>query len=185
MKHRTFFALAPSALVLALALGLAVTGCSQTSDLPPMQEEANGIVTNYAPRLEDLSRRGASLDQRGGAIRVSTPDAANALQLFRTTSGRLAELRGIVETAPGAINTATATGKPLELQRVMDSLRQRLDRGFTEVSANLDAVENWIENAERVRSEPAGTARSGAAPTSSTPPGAAGTRGAGGTAPTP
>src|SRR5512139_2600091 len=77
--------------VASLILGLAA--CGKANDVPAMKTEAEGIVKNYQSRFEDLNRRADSIMQRGNAIGVTSPDAANASRMFAMAKGKLEQIR--------------------------------------------------------------------------------------------
>jgi len=136
-------------LSLLVVLMLLATACGKTSDLGPMQDEANGIATTYKPKFDALSKRVAALEQRGRTLTSDAPGLNDARKLFVETNAKLVELRSAVTQAPAAITTAAKAEQPrAELIRVMGELRTRLQAGHTEVNANLDAVESWIAQSE-------------------------------------
>lgn len=172
MKIRTL------ATLFALSLALS-GGCGKTSDLPHMQQEASGMVVNYAARFDDLRRRGEAIMQRGNSLGVSQTEAQVPLQVFGAAMNRLDGLSKRATAATAEINSLAAKGDRLALQRLSDSLRTELRSGFTEINADLDAVESWISIAEqRPRQVAAGTPGSGdpAAPAPTGTEGSAPTR---------
>ncbi|MBA3397197.1 MAG: hypothetical protein H0T89_31500 [Deltaproteobacteria bacterium] len=177
MKIRTF------ALLFALSLALLALsgGCGKTSDVPHLQEEAVGMIKNYSIRFDDLRRRGEAIMQRGNSLGVSQAEAQVPLQTFGAAMNRLDTLRTRATTATTEINSLAAKGDRLELQRLSDSLRNELRSGFTEINADLDAVESWIAIAEqRPRGQVAGGVPGAGDPSAPAPGGAE----AGGSAPT-
>lgn len=160
----------PRSLVLTLlfagVLVCGLTGCGREANLPAMQEEANGLVKDYAARFEWLARRADALNARGNALGVTRPDAAAAGQMFSSAVQELKSLRETAASAPAQINAAAANGKQAELQRLLDSLDIQFGNGWTVVNAKLDAVESWIVNAERLGAAPPPTE-----PVPTTPPG--------------
>jgi hypothetical protein len=128
---------------------LMLAACGKTSDLGPMQDEANGIANTYKPKFELLTQRVTALEQRGRTLRSDSPGLADARKLFVETNAKLGELRTAVTQAPGAITTAAKAENPrAALIAVMGSLRHRFQLGHIEINANLDAVESWIAQSE-------------------------------------
>lgn len=144
MKLRTLV------LASSIALTPVVAACGKASDLPHLQEEANGIVANFKPRFDDLQRRGEALMQRGNALGATASDGNAARQTFGTAMTKLQNMRQRLQAAPAAINTAATKGR-IDLQREMDGLRSELTSAFTEINADLGAVENWIQLAEAAK----------------------------------
>lgn len=130
-------------LLVVIALGL--VACGKANDIPAMKTETEGMLRNYQARFEDLSRRADAIMQRGNAIGVTTPDAANASRLFATAKGKLEMLKADVAAAPGEL--ANLKDK-LELRRYIDRAEHKLETGYLEINADFDAVESWISIAE-------------------------------------
>ena len=167
-------------LVVVLSLG----ACGKANDAPAIKAEAEGTFQNYKTRLDQLGSRADSIMQRGNAIGVTNPDAANASRLFAMAKGKLEQLRGDIGAAPAEL---TKIKDRLELIRYVDRKEHELLVGYTEINADFDAVESWITLAE---SQPAqASARQPVVPPPTPndppPPGNPGTTGAGGTPPTP
>ncbi len=136
--------------LIALSLALVLSGgCGKTSDLPHLQEETAGMVTSYAARFDDLRRRGEAIMERGNSLGVSQAEAQVPLQIFGAAMNRLDALRTRATTATTEIKSLAAKGDRLALQKLGDSLRTELRSGFTEINADLDAVESWISIAEQ------------------------------------
>ena len=142
-----------------------------------MKAEAEGMFKNTQARFDDLSRRADSIMQRGNAIGVTSPDAANASRLFAMSKGKLDQLKGDLGTAPGEL---VKLKDKLELRKFIDRKQHELQEGFIEINADFDAVESWISLAE---GRPAQV--SSRQPANVPPPGNPGQMGAGGTAPPP
>lgn len=160
-----------------LVVLIALAACGKANDLPAMRAETEGMLKNYQARFDDLNRRGDAIMQRGNAIGVTSPDAANASRLFAMAKGKLETLRADV------VNVATESAKikdKLELQKLVDRTTKNLQTGWIEINADFDAVESWISQAEQ---RP--TQVSSRQPVVPPPPGDQGTTGAGGTSPPP
>ena len=136
-------------LAIVIASLASLFACEKTSDVPAMQDEANGIVSMYKPRFDELSKRVIALEQRGRMLPPDPPGVGEARTLFVDTNKKLGELRGLIEQAPNAISTATKADNPRgELVKLMGEISGRLDEGQTEVNTNLDAVESWLTQTE-------------------------------------
>ena len=128
-----------------LASILALGACGKANDMPAMKAEAEGMFKNSQVRFDDLSRRADSIMQRGNAIGVTSPDAANASRLFAMSKGKLEQLKGDMGAAPGEL--AKLKDK-LELRKYIDRKQNDLQDGYLEINADFDAVESWISLAE-------------------------------------
>ncbi|HLL25567.1 MAG TPA: hypothetical protein VK427_25700, partial [Kofleriaceae bacterium] len=76
-----------------VVLFLSLAACGKANDLPAMKAEAQGMAKNYQTKLGELDRRANHILQRGNAIGVTSPDAANASHTFATAKGRLEQLK--------------------------------------------------------------------------------------------
>ena len=173
--------------VLVVVLTL-LAACGKANDMPAMRAETEGMMKNFQTRFDDLNRRANAIMQRGNAIGVTSPDAANASRLFAMAKGKLEQLRGDVSAAP------TELGKikdKLELRRYIDRTEKALENGFTEINADFDAVESWITQAEARPQQISQRPTTPVPPPQPQPeappaqPGNPGQQGAGGTAPNP
>lgn len=173
-----------------LLLALVLAACGKTDDMPAMRAEAEGMIKNYQLRFDELNRRADSIMQRGNAIGVTSPDAANASRLFATSKGKLEQLRGDAGNAPGEL---AKIKDRLELQRAIDRHSQQFKSGFMQINADFDAVESWITLAENRSTQvssrqpvvPPPPAAEHHGHEHAPPPGNPGQHGAGGTAPSP
>jgi hypothetical protein len=161
---------------------LALGACGKANDTPAIRVEAEGMFRNYQARLDHLNRRADSIMQRGNAIGVTNPDAANASRLFAMSKGKLEQLKGDIAAAPGEMPKLTDR---LELVKYVDKKKQELQSSFIQINADFDAVESWITLAE---ARPQVASRQPVVPPPSPnpdvqPPGNPGTTGAGGTPP--
>lgn len=163
-------------LAVVLSSTLALGACGKANDAPAIKAEADGTFKNYKTRLDHLNSRAESILQRGNAIGVTNPDAANASRLFAMAKGKLEQLRGDIAAAPGEL---AKIKERLELIRFVDRKERELHSGYVEINADFDAVESWITLAE---SQPARVSSRPAVPP---PPANPGATGAGGTPPTP
>lgn len=156
---------------------LFVISCGRANDLPAMKEEAEGLVSTYKVRFAHLRQRAEAILQRGNAIGVTSPDAANASRMFAQSKGKLEQLVAELDNAKAEIERVSKD--KLEMRKYLDRTERSLESGFIEINSDFDAVESWISNAEQ---------RRGTQVTQKTtvpPPGNPGQTGAGGTAPAP
>ena len=173
--------------ILVVVLSL-LAACGKANDMPAMKAETEGMLKNYQVRVDDLNRRADAIMQRGNAIGVTSPDAANASRLFAMAKGKLEQLRGDVSNAPAEL--AKLKDK-LELRKYIDRTEKSLHVGFTEINADFDAVEAWITQAEARPQQVSSRQPVVPPPPSGQPdappaqPGNPGQQGAGGTAPNP
>jgi hypothetical protein len=152
-----------------------------------MKAEAEGMFLNYGKRLADLRGRADAIMQRGNAIGVTSPDAANASRLFAMSKGKLEQLDADVKASPGEL---TKLKDKLEMRRYIDRKSHELEVGYIEINADFDAVESWITLAEQ-RPTQVSSRTPVVPPPNPDPnappaqPGNPGQQGAGGTAPNP
>jgi len=128
-----------------LLLVIALAACGKANDVPAIRAEADIMLKNYQAKLDDLSRRADSIMQRGNAIGVTSPDAANASRLFAMAKTKLEGLRADVAASPGEIAKLKT---PLEVRQSVGRKANALDTGYREINADFDAVESWITLAE-------------------------------------
>lgn len=135
---------------LALSTLLAAAACGKSSDLPRLQEEASSIVSVYTPRVDALQRRVKELDQRGQALGGAANDAP-AKQLYSQARAKVDQLRGLLQSLPGATQEAAKTNNAEELEKLIDESRERIEKDSTEAIDELDAVESWMWTTEGAR----------------------------------
>jgi hypothetical protein len=166
MKHWLVFAM------------LAAAACDKTSDLPAMQHEMAGLVKNYSVRFDELEKRGSELTRRLKDQPAEAPGLVEANNTLAEAGNLFRGLHDILGRVPNEIKAATSAGKPdqlrqiadsltgnatekappvdleLELGRVMDALEARLEHGYVEINADLDAVDSALWLAERAAATP-------------------------------
>ncbi|MCW5809345.1 MAG: hypothetical protein KIT31_43730, partial [Deltaproteobacteria bacterium] len=169
-------------LVLALAVS-SVVGCAKASDLAAKQQETVAYAKSYNARLAELFQRGKDYPARVDDL-ASELGGAEARTTLASASTIYRSMKVLVDSVPGQIEAAIKAGKPeelrkiatsldvhttppntavapptdmvVELQRVMDNLNARLEDGYIESNAKLDAVEAWLYRMEgRHGAEPA------------------------------
>jgi hypothetical protein len=173
---------------LCVVLALSLAACGKANDVPAIRAEAEGTFQNYKTRLDHLNSRAESIMQRGNAIGVTNPDAANASRLFAMAKGKLEQLRGDIAAAPVELSKIKDR---IELIRYFGRTEHALQTGYVEINADFDAVESWITLAEsrptQVSSRQPAVVPPPPSPNPNGPPPPAnpGQQGAGGTTPTP
>jgi hypothetical protein len=132
---------------LILSSLLAVAGCEKSSNVAAMQDEVTAVTAHYKHRFDEMSKRLATLEQRGRTIvSVGEPTGlADVRRLFVDTNKRLVELRNSATQATGAISTAAKSENArLELTKLRDELHERFEKGEVEVNQQIDQVEQWL-----------------------------------------
>lgn len=170
-----------------VVVALLVAACGKANDVPAIKAEADGTFQNYTTRLDHLNSRAESIMQRGNAIGVTNPDAANASRLFATAKGKLEQLRGDLKAAPAEL---AKIKERLEVIRYFDRKKRDLHAGWVQINADFDAVESWITLAESQPTkvsarQPVVPPPPSPNPDGPPPPSNPGTTGAGGTTPNP
>lgn len=135
-----------------VVLSVLLAACGKANDVPALGAEAQGLVKNYAAKLEDLNTRANAIMQRGNAIGVTTPQAQTVSRMFSAAKGKLDELRNAVSAAPPEIDNATRAKDKLAMQKLLDGYTEKFGNGFIEINGDFDAVESWLAFAEAARS---------------------------------
>jgi hypothetical protein len=131
---------------------LAAVGCEKTNDLPRMHDEVLATRTAYQQRFDELARRAEALRQRTAAL---PPDALrDATGVFRHATGTIEEYRRNLQQVPTMAEAGVKSGDPGQLEKLIDSMRERFEHGMTEVTAELSAVESAIALAEQRQTAP-------------------------------
>lgn len=138
----------PAVLLSALVLAAAAAGCGKPSDLVPTVEETRGLAETSQRRIAELGSRAEELARRGASLKLDGLDPQPVLALLGEARGRLQELATATEAAKGQIAAAEKAGKPDDLARYQNRLRDQLADGQLIVNANLDAIEAWLGRAE-------------------------------------
>lgn len=150
---------------LGFVLALAAAGCAKSNDVAPLQQEATSLAAYYTQQVDALERRAQELEKRIVKHR-GNPDIAEAVRLFNEARGKLGELRGMAQKAPGAIAMASGgakdpapakgSGEPApdpdpkwKLERLIDEMKERFAVGIVEANSRLDATETWLHEADR------------------------------------
>lgn len=132
---------------LILSSLLAVAGCEKTSNVTAIQDEVTGVTNHYKQRFEELSKRLATLEQRGRSmVSIGQPQGLQDVRrLFADTNKRLAELKNSTNQVTGALATAAKSENArVELIRLRDEAEERFEKGEVEVNAQIDQIEQWL-----------------------------------------
>lgn len=135
------------AVALAFALtalaALTLGACEKRSDLPRMKDEALATAKSYQHRFDELAQRLEALSQRARTM----PDAlaqGGAGPAFRRAQGRIEEYRRNLQQVPSLVDTGMQTGKPEEMMKLIDGLRERFEHGVVETTSELSAAESQL-----------------------------------------
>lgn len=160
-------------ILVVLGLALLAAACEKASDIPAIQSELNGIAAGYKHRFDEIEVRGKKMAERLNKIPSTVPGFQDANTIFARAGRSFTQLRDLSARVPNDVANALKANKPeqlrtiaeqlkpppapiqdkptdlqLELQRVQDSLADRLEEGHTEVNSQLDAIESWMANTE-------------------------------------
>jgi uncharacterized coiled-coil DUF342 family protein len=141
----------PRALVFFLLLALtAASGCEKTNDVPRLRDEVLATTQEYQQRVDELQHRADEIAQRANTLPRDALNSADAQRVFRQALGKLAESRRSLQETHNA-----ATADSMEaLEKLMDSLRERLEDQVVETTSALAAVESWIATVEQRQGAP-------------------------------
>jgi hypothetical protein len=126
---------------------LALIGCEKSSNVSALQEEATGIANQYSQRFDKLEQRTQLLGARADSMKSygAVPEMDQARQLYKATSSQLRQLQAASKTALTSIaNAAKSDDARVELIKLMAELKERFERGNTEVTSKLDEIETWL-----------------------------------------
>jgi hypothetical protein len=134
----------------ALVLVL-LAACEKTSDVGAIQDEANGVVTTYRARFEQLTARFKTLDD----LRLSSPaakiapDYTQVGSLMNATRARLTDMHSLIKNAPQTIaNKAKPEVPRAELIGALEDYKRRFEAGHREINRNLNTTETWLAYVE-------------------------------------
>jgi hypothetical protein len=123
---------------------IAAPGCEKTNDVPRLKDEALAVKKDYEQRFDELAHRAEAIGRRGKTLPPDAQDAVSAQRIFRQALSRIEEDRGNLQQVPTGIEAGAKSGNPEELGKLIDGLRERLDRGVVETTSDLAAVESWL-----------------------------------------
>ena len=90
-------ALAMKQLVVMFAIvAAAAAGCGKSSDLRPLKEETNGLVSGYAEQLAALDLRKQDLIRRGNALQLGPDSMPASTQLGEVINEIIPSMQALV-----------------------------------------------------------------------------------------
>jgi hypothetical protein len=120
---------------------LAAAGCEKVNDVPRMQDEALEVAKSYRGRLDELAHR-------ADAIRFDRLRTADAKLTYKEARIALDRARTELQRLALTIPDKAKAGTPEDLQRLIDTARERLELGVTDATSKLSAVESSLAMAE-------------------------------------
>jgi hypothetical protein len=159
----------------SLLFAVALIGCAKPNDTATLHDEVVAINNYYAPAVEALAKRSATIGERGGKLGVAMPGGEIASRAISMAGQQLAELRNL--TTPGSdgksalikqADAAAKDGKDAELNKLVDESQEKLEVGTRTIAEELNLAENWLLRAEDMKA--AGTKTPAATPTDTSAP---------------
>jgi hypothetical protein len=147
-----------------------LAGCDKTSDLPRLQDEALATAKIYQQRFDELAHRADALAPHAAALPAGAPRSAPAELAYRQAVDAIKERRNDLQQVPAAVQSASKSGDPEDLMKLIDGLRARSERSVTEVTTELSIYEGWIATAERWQGTPAAAPAEPAEPAAGSDP---------------
>jgi hypothetical protein len=147
-------ALAMKQLVVLFAIAAAAAGCGKSSDLRPLKEETNGLVSGYAERLAALDLRKQDLIRRGNALQLGPDSMPASAQLGEVINEIIPSMQALVRSAPGKLESIDKDPKLDEQQKLVQvralayQLDTQLTNGWIRANTKLDAVDAWLARVE-------------------------------------
>jgi hypothetical protein len=124
-----------------VALSILLAACEKPNDIPRMQDEALALAKSYQDRFDDLAHRAQAIHPE----RLTSLDAQRA---YQQASSRLIRSRNDLRQVPLAVQAGVKSG-PEELQKLIDSMRERFEGAVIQANDELDAVESAVALAEQ------------------------------------
>lgn len=142
MTNARYFATTPAVSHLRLAvssflLAGALVACAKPNDLPHLQDEALAITKSYQVRFDELGERAQQIRPE----QLTNPEVQ---RVYQQAAAVIARFRNDLHQIPVRVQAGVKTNEPEELQKLIDELRERLEGGFIEANAELDAVDSQI-----------------------------------------
>jgi hypothetical protein len=154
--------------VKALLFVLAVlSACTKQNDAQTLEHEAVAVVKFYTPRLDALDKRVNDIFRRGTTIPANLPGIADVGKRLTEARDTIVQLRGII--GPGRdqkspvekqAEAAAKENRIADLEKLIHETETTLDHGITVINDDLDAVESWIAQYDRVAALPKTEAKS-------------------------
>jgi len=139
------------ALVCFLLLALiAASGCEKTNDVPRLRDEALATAKDYQQRVDELQHRADEIARHANTLPPDALNTADAQRVFRQALSKLSESLRHLQQAQGAATSDSIE----ELEKLIDSLRERVEREVVEITWELSAVESWTATIQQRRGAP-------------------------------
>jgi len=123
---------------------IAASGCEKTNDVPRLRDEVLATIKNYQQRVDELQHRADEIARRANTLPPDALNSADAQRVFRKALGKLAEARRDLQQT----QSSATSNRREELDKLMDSLRERLEDEVVETTSELAAVESWVATVE-------------------------------------
>lgn len=127
---------------------LVAPACDKPNDQPVLQDEVVATAGSYDSRLDELKHRADDVDRRRAALPRDTPSSAAAEHSLGQARTVIGDQRSYLQTVRTRLK-AIPSGAPGQVQALLDEMRQRVDDGLTEATADLEAVESWVAIAQQ------------------------------------
>jgi hypothetical protein len=127
----------------ALLLSL-VGACEKASDMPKLQEEANGLRDEEKPKVDELERRVAPLLEAGSKLPRQTPNLDKAGTLLGEARGAIDQIHATMASEPTDVDRAVQSGVVENLVAVVDRMRSTFERDELIATADITSVESWM-----------------------------------------
>jgi hypothetical protein len=124
-----------------VVLSVLLAACEKPNDVPRMQDEALALAKSYQDRFDDLAHRAQAIHPE----RLASLDAQRT---YQQASSRLIRSRNDLRQVPLSVR-AGAQHAPEEMQKLIDSMRERFEGAVIQANAELDAVESAVAMTEQ------------------------------------
>lgn len=121
---------------------LVLIGCEKTNDMPHLQDEALAMAKRYQQRFDDLAHRAE-------AINPASLGTTEVQRVYQQARSALVRYRNDVRQVAPQVQTAAKTGNPDELRKLVDAKRAWFEGGVMEATAQVAAVESWLDVAKQ------------------------------------
>jgi chromosome segregation ATPase len=124
---------------------LAASGCEKTNDVPRLRDEVLATAKDYQQRVDELQHRADEAARRANTLPRDALNSADAQRVFRQALGKLGEARRHLQQAQAAVKSDSVE----ELEKLLDSVRERVESEVVETTSEISAVESWIGTVEQ------------------------------------
>ena len=124
---------------------IAASGCEKTNDVPRLREEVMATTKDYQQRVDELQHRADETARRANTLPRDALNSADAQRVFRQALSKLGEARRHVQQAQAAVKSDSVE----ELEKLLDSVRERVEDEVVEATGQISAVESWIGTVEQ------------------------------------